>query len=141
KASRTSSDETGQSAEPTDGASPDSAKPSARSDEPSVRDDSGARPADDQAGGRLTVRLSENKAAFGNKVVLSLIEIDSLENEIIVRMRQRDGAQRTARSLSPGDLFEFELDDGKHSLYLDQIKGNLAFFIMDGLPVEPSGRP
>jgi hypothetical protein len=34
----------------------------------------------------------------------------------------------------PGDVFALEVDGEPHSLYLDQIRGALAFFIIDGLP-------
>ncbi|MDR2301239.1 MAG: hypothetical protein LBF38_04285 [Deltaproteobacteria bacterium] len=87
---------------------------------------------------RFTLRAMENKAAFNGQAVLSLVDLNSLDREVTVRIRYADSGRREARVMVPGDLIDFQLGDGTHSLYLDQIRGNMAFFILDGLPVETS---
>jgi hypothetical protein len=76
----------------------------------------------------------ENKAAFGQRAILSLVELNSIDTEVTVRVRHADSGRREAHIMSPGDLIEFDLSGESHSLYLDQIRGNMAFFILDGLP-------
>jgi hypothetical protein len=97
---------------------------------------SAVRPADDLSNGRMTLKLDSNRAAFGGKAIISLVEVDSLDQAVVIRVRESDTGKRIATSLSLGDFFEFELGAEKHSLYLDSIKGTLAFFILDGLPRE-----
>ncbi|MDR1297874.1 MAG: hypothetical protein LBO05_11005 [Deltaproteobacteria bacterium] len=101
-----------------------------------------SRPADDQGAGRLTLKLAGNKSAFGGAAVLSLVEADSLDQSVVVRIRENGTGNRTAASLDVGELFEFQLAGERHSLYLDSVRGTLAFFILDGLPggtaVEPA---
>lgn len=103
---------------------------------------SASRPADDQGAGRLTLKLAGNKPAFGGAAVLSLVEVDSLDQSAVVRIRENVTGNRTAASLDVGELFEFQLAGERHSLYLDSVRGTLAFFILDGLPggtaVEPA---
>ncbi|MDR0621764.1 MAG: hypothetical protein LBJ61_07800 [Deltaproteobacteria bacterium] len=96
-----------------------------------------SRPSDDQSRGRLTLREMENKAAFGGEAILSLVEINSLDLEVTLRIRHAQSGRREARVMAPGDLIDIEVDGQAHTLYLDQIKGNMAFFILDGLPREP----
>jgi hypothetical protein len=83
----------------------------------------------------------ENKAAYNGQAVLSLVDLNSLDREVTVRIRYADSGRREARVMVPGDLVNFQLGDGTHSLYLDQIRGNMAFFILDGLPIPTSGDP
>ncbi|MDR2443311.1 MAG: hypothetical protein LBE31_07315 [Deltaproteobacteria bacterium] len=83
---------------------------------------------------RLTVKLSENKGAFGGLVVVTLVELDSLNQEALVRIHYRDTGRRVAQLMVPGDLMAVDIKGQAHQLYLDQIKGSLAFFIVDGLP-------
>jgi hypothetical protein len=90
--------------------------------------------ADDQARGRLTVKLAENKGLFGGRVVLTMVELDSLDQEALVRAHYRDTGRRLAQLMAPGDIFELEVDGEPHQLYLDQIKGSLAFFLIDSMP-------
>jgi hypothetical protein len=78
----------------------------------------------------------ENKAAFGGLAVISLQNLDSIDLEVTIRIRHADTGRRESRLMSPGDLTEIELAGQPHTLYLDQIRGNMAFFIMDGLPLE-----
>jgi hypothetical protein len=96
------------------------------------------RPVDDQSRGRLTLRNNENKAAFGDRAVLTLVNMNSIDLEVTVRIRHVDSGRREAHIMNLGDLVEFELQGQKHSLYLDQIKGSLAMFILDGLPKAPA---
>ncbi|MDR3205428.1 MAG: hypothetical protein LBV23_11940 [Deltaproteobacteria bacterium] len=98
--------------------------------------DKNLSPSDNQSRGRLTVRLSENKSVFEDKAVVSLVELNSLDMEAIVRISHNDTGRREAMTMKPGDIFEVAVEGGKHSLYLDQIKGSLAFFIIDGYPGE-----
>jgi hypothetical protein len=109
------------------GAPPKPADPPASTHEPGSS-------SDDQSKGRLTVKLSENKTAFGGKVIVSLVELNSIDQEALVRLHFTDSNNRQATIMNPGDIFEFELEGQPHKLYLDQIKGSLAFFILDGLP-------
>jgi hypothetical protein len=83
---------------------------------------------------RLTVKLSENKGLFGGLVIVTMVELDSLEQEALVRAHFPQSGRRLARLMVPGDIMELELPDGLHRLYLDQIKGSLAFFLVDALP-------
>jgi hypothetical protein len=105
---------------------------------PEAESEVALRPADDQARGRLTLRAMENKAAFGNEVVLSLVDLNSIDLEITLRIRYAKSGRREAHLMSPGDLIEIKIDDTLHTIYLDQIRGNMAFFILDGLPKEPT---
>jgi hypothetical protein len=93
---------------------------------------------DNQAHGRLTVRLSENKSVFEDQAKVSLVELNSLDMEALVRVRHNDTGRREAMVMRPGDLFELEVGGVKRGLYLDQIKGSLAFFIIDRLPGDKS---
>jgi hypothetical protein len=110
---------------------------------PSATDEGAAqslpRPADDQARGRLTLRINENKAAFEDEVILTLVSLDSIDQEATVRIHQAASGRREAKIMSLGDLVDFEVAGQRHSLYLDQIRGNMAFFILDGLPQESTG--
>ncbi|MDR1545697.1 MAG: hypothetical protein LBU12_03085 [Deltaproteobacteria bacterium] len=84
--------------------------------------------------GWLAVKTGENRGAFGGRVVVTLLELDSFEPEAVVRLHFVEDGRRETRTLRPGDVFELELDGAAHSLYLDRLKGTLAFFIVDGLP-------
>ncbi|MDR1308618.1 MAG: hypothetical protein LBL95_01760, partial [Deltaproteobacteria bacterium] len=81
------------------------------------------RPADDQARGRLTLRTMENKAAFGGQAILSLVELNSIDLEVTLRIRDAVSGRREAHVMVPGDLVEFGLDGQNHTLYLDQVRG------------------
>jgi hypothetical protein len=83
---------------------------------------------------RLTVKLLENKGLFGGRIVITLVELDSLDQEALVRAHYRETGRRLAQLMAPGDILELDLDGAPHRLYLDQIRGTLAFFIIDGLP-------
>jgi hypothetical protein len=89
-----------------------------------------------RSGGRMSLREKENKAAFGGQVVLSLVKLNSIDLEVTVRIRYANSGRREAHIMNLGDLIDFKLGDQDHSLYLDQIRGNTAFFILDGLPQE-----
>ena len=93
---------------------------------PAVSGSSGRAGAD-----RVTVKLSENKGVFGGRVVITLVELDQ---EALVRAHYRETGRRLAQLMAPGDILELDLDGEEHRLYLDQIRGTLAFFIVDGLP-------
>jgi hypothetical protein len=93
-----------------------------------------AVPRDQAQGERLTIKLAENKGAFDGAVVITLVELDSLDQEAIIRVHHRTTGRRETKLMVPGDIFEIDIEGRKHQLYLDQIKGSLTFFIVDGLP-------
>jgi hypothetical protein len=93
-----------------------------------------AAPREAAEGSRLTLKLAENKGLLGGRVVLTMVELDSLDQEALVRAHFSETGRRLARLMVPGDIFELELDGEVHRLYLDQIRGTLAFFLVDALP-------
>jgi hypothetical protein len=115
------------------GASADPASPAVLAPRPPAPPAIGGTPAAPDRG-RLTLKLSENKGLFGGRVILTMVELDSLDQEALVRAHFRDTGKRLAQLMVPGDILELDLDGEPHRLYLDQIRGTLAFLIVDGTP-------
>jgi hypothetical protein len=63
-----------------------------------------------------------------------MVELDSLGKEALVRAHYRETGRRLAQLMAPGDILEIDLDGEAHQLYLDQIRGTLAFFLVDDMP-------
>ncbi|MDR2368791.1 MAG: hypothetical protein LBF58_11940 [Deltaproteobacteria bacterium] len=103
--------------------------------------DGAAAPVVAAARERVTLREKQNVAAFGGEAILSLVSLDIIDQEVTLRIERVKGRQREAHVMGPGDSVEFDLGGQPHSLYLDQIRGNMAFFILDGLPApaQPQG--
>jgi hypothetical protein len=79
---------------------------------------------------RVQLRGGENKLIVDNKVLVSLVEVDSLDKTAVVRVHQLDAERRETRTMNVGDSFVVERADGGFRLILDQLKGSLATFLL-----------
>jgi hypothetical protein len=59
-----------------------------------------------------------------------LVELDSLENRVLVRIRYTADDRTRSMLMKPGDATGLELDDKSFLLLLESIKGPRAFFVV-----------
>jgi hypothetical protein len=72
---------------------------------------------------------------FDERLLLTLVEFNSLDKEIVVRLHFLESDLRETSIMSPGDSLKVEVDGRPYRLILESLKGSLAFFlILESLP-------
>ncbi|MDR2353986.1 MAG: hypothetical protein LBF22_12700, partial [Deltaproteobacteria bacterium] len=79
---------------------------------------------------RFSMRNEDNKLILDNQVLLSVLEVDSLDKTATVRVHFLDTEARETRNMGLGDSFVIERKEKNYRLLLDQLKGSQAVFLL-----------
>ncbi|MDR1038991.1 MAG: hypothetical protein LBR80_02255 [Deltaproteobacteria bacterium] len=79
---------------------------------------------------RLSVRNEDSRLIIDGQVLLSVMDVDSLDRTATVRVQHLDAGKRVARTMEPGDSMIITRDGKDYRLLLDQLKGTLAVFLL-----------
>jgi hypothetical protein len=75
-----------------------------------------------------TFRVGENKNFFSGRLIVTVVAVNSLDQDATVRLHYVDSARRETSVVKTGRALTVRLDDRESQLFLDQLKGSLAFF-------------
>jgi hypothetical protein len=75
-----------------------------------------------------TFRAGENRTFFSGRLILTVVEINSLDQEAAVRVHYTDTAYRETTLVKAGQALTVKIDGQESQFFLDQLKGTVAFF-------------
>jgi len=79
---------------------------------------------------RITLKTSENKLLFNDRLLLTLVDFNALDKEIVVRLHFLESDLRETSIMGPGDSLKIEVDGRPYRLIFESLKGSLAFFVI-----------
>jgi hypothetical protein len=73
-------------------------------------------------------RVGEKKVFFGDRLILTVVDINNLDREAVVRLHFVEAAQRETTLVKVGESLSVNMDGQESQFFLDQLKGAVAFF-------------
>ncbi|MDR2141874.1 MAG: hypothetical protein LBR11_08825 [Deltaproteobacteria bacterium] len=91
---------------------------------------------------KFTTRVGEDRAFFGGRLILTVVEVNNLDREVTARLHYKDSAHRETTLVQVGQALVVNIDGQRQRFFLDQLKGSLAYFsLYENQPVSTSESP
>ncbi|MDR0549089.1 MAG: hypothetical protein LBI10_06750 [Deltaproteobacteria bacterium] len=102
----------------------------------------GKKPAKNAPGRKFAARVAEDKNFFDDRLILTVVDVNNLDQEATVRLFYVDKAYREATLVKVGQNLTVKLNNQESQFFLDQLKGSVAFFTFyenQSIPTKEAG--
>ncbi|MDR2421777.1 MAG: hypothetical protein LBE01_00170 [Deltaproteobacteria bacterium] len=86
---------------------------------------------------KFAARVGEDRKFFSGRLVLTVADVNNLDQEAAVRLHYVDSAYRETNLVKVGEPLTVKMGDRESQYFLDQLKGSVAFFsFYESLPAK-----